>query len=96
MKKSILFILLLFTVIISVACKQEMLDKVTNGVPNSLSNSYRVADAYDALTSERPYRKGYSNKEAIAELKRCSGTQFDPEVVDILINQVLTEIKNNI
>lgn len=40
-----------------------------------------VADAYSAMVSKRPYRKVYSKKDAIAELKRCSGTQFDPKVV---------------
>ncbi|MCX5679486.1 MAG: GAF domain-containing protein [Candidatus Omnitrophica bacterium] len=41
-----------------------------------------VADAYDAMTSDRPYRKAMSHEEAVSELKRCSGTQFDPKVVD--------------
>lgn len=41
-----------------------------------------VADAYDAMTSDRPYRKALSHKEAMAELNRCKGTQFDPELVD--------------
>ena len=40
-----------------------------------------VADAYDAMTSDRVYRGRLSDDEAIAELARCSGTQFDPEVV---------------
>jgi len=40
-----------------------------------------VADAYDAMTSDRPYRKAMSHEEAVSELKRCSGTQFDPKVV---------------
>lgn len=40
-----------------------------------------VADAYDAMTTDRPYRPGMSNAEAIAILQRCSGTQFDPAVV---------------
>ena len=40
-----------------------------------------VADAYEAMTSDRVYRKGRSSDEAILELKHCSGTQFDPEVV---------------
>ena len=40
-----------------------------------------VADAYDAMTSERVYRRPLSPSEAVAELERCSGTQFDPTVV---------------
>ncbi len=44
-----------------------------------------VADAYDAMTSERPYRKPLSKKEAIRELKKCAGTQFDPDVVKAFI-----------
>jgi len=41
-----------------------------------------IADAYDAMTSDRPYRKALARKDAIAELKRCSGTQFDQYLVD--------------
>ena len=41
-----------------------------------------VADALDAMTSERPYRKKVSMEEACTELKRQSGIQFDPEVVE--------------
>lgn len=40
-----------------------------------------VADAFDAMTSERPYRPAFGYEEAAAELARCAGTQFDPEVV---------------
>jgi diguanylate cyclase (GGDEF)-like protein len=40
-----------------------------------------VADAWDAMTSERVYRKPLSEREAMAELERCAGTQFDPIVV---------------
>ncbi|MBI5102465.1 MAG: HD domain-containing protein [Nitrospirae bacterium] len=40
-----------------------------------------VADAYDAMTSDRPYRAMMTPSEAIKEVTRCSGTQFDPEVV---------------
>lgn len=42
---------------------------------------FAVADTLDAITSDRPYRKGSPFAVAIAEIKRCSGTQFDPEVV---------------
>jgi HD-GYP domain-containing protein (c-di-GMP phosphodiesterase class II) len=40
-----------------------------------------VADAFDAMTSDRPYRPPVGYEEAAAELERCAGTQFDPEVV---------------
>ncbi|HEX7581456.1 MAG TPA: diguanylate cyclase [Gaiellaceae bacterium] len=41
-----------------------------------------VADAFDAMTSERVYRKPLSERDAVAELERCAGSQFDPTVVD--------------
>jgi diguanylate cyclase (GGDEF)-like protein len=44
-----------------------------------------VADAYDAMTSNRPYRKAVSHEAAISELKRCAGTQFDPRIVETFI-----------
>ena len=40
-----------------------------------------VADAYDAMTSDRVYRPRLTDEEAVAELRRCAGTQFDPAVV---------------
>jgi HD-GYP domain-containing protein (c-di-GMP phosphodiesterase class II) len=40
-----------------------------------------LADAYDAMVSDRPYRKGMPVEEAIAEMKRCAGTHFDPSLV---------------
>jgi diguanylate cyclase (GGDEF)-like protein len=42
-----------------------------------------VCDAFDAMTSERPYRVAMKPHDALAELERCSGTQFDPEVVAV-------------
>jgi putative two-component system response regulator len=50
-----------------------------------------VADAYDAMTSERPYRSAMSKKEAIDEIKRCNGTQFDPEVVTAFFKTSIAE-----
>jgi GAF domain-containing protein len=47
-----------------------------------------VADAYVAMTDERVYRKALSKEDAIEELKRCSGSQFDPQVVEAFL-QVL-------
>ncbi|MFC2161247.1 HD domain-containing phosphohydrolase [Acidobacteriota bacterium] len=41
-----------------------------------------IADAYDSITSDRPYRKGSSHRRAVKEIIRCSGTQFDPEGVE--------------
>ena len=42
-----------------------------------------IADAFDAMTSDRPYRKGMSMVDAFAELRRCAGTQFDGELVEL-------------
>ncbi len=47
-----------------------------------------VADAYDAITSSRPYREQLSSQQALNELKRCAGTQFDAELVDIFCKMV--------
>ena len=46
---------------------------------------FAAADAFDALTSDRPYRRAVSAEEALAEIRRHSGTQFDPVVVDALV-----------
>jgi HD-GYP domain-containing protein (c-di-GMP phosphodiesterase class II) len=43
-----------------------------------------VADAFDAMTTNRPYRAALSREDALSELHRCSGSQFDPECVDAL------------
>jgi HD-GYP domain len=50
-----------------------------------------VADTYDAITSDRIYRKGRTHDEAIAELKRVAGTQLDPEIVEIFCKVVKSE-----
>ncbi|GAB4336986.1 MAG: hypothetical protein Kow0099_10220 [Candidatus Abyssubacteria bacterium] len=42
-----------------------------------------VADSFDAMTSDRPYRKGMQPWQAMEEIRRCSGEQFDPKVVEV-------------
>lgn len=55
-----------------------------------------ICDAYEAMTSDRQYRKALSNESAIAELIRCSGSQFDAELVELFINKVLnTALEHN-
>jgi HD-GYP domain-containing protein (c-di-GMP phosphodiesterase class II) len=45
----------------------------------------RCCDAFSAMTTDRSYRKALPVAEAVAELRRCSGTDFDPDVVDALV-----------
>jgi HD-GYP domain-containing protein (c-di-GMP phosphodiesterase class II) len=47
-----------------------------------------VADAYDAMTSERAYRGRLTPEAAVAELERCAGTQFDPAVVALFAREL--------
>jgi PAS domain S-box-containing protein/diguanylate cyclase (GGDEF)-like protein len=47
-----------------------------------------VCDSYDAMTSDRPYRKAMGQEEALSELRNCAGTQFDPEVVEAFAKAV--------
>ena len=44
-----------------------------------------VVDAYDVMTHGRPYKKPLSRSEALEECRRCSGNQFDPELVEIFL-----------
>jgi HD-GYP domain-containing protein (c-di-GMP phosphodiesterase class II) len=50
-----------------------------------LARIVACCDAYNAMTSDRSYRKALPQEEAIAELRACSGTQFDPRVVEALL-----------
>lgn len=52
-----------------------------------------VTDAYDAMKSDRPYRKALTEETAIQELKRGSSTQFDPKIVEIFL-EILKTIKS--
>ncbi len=51
-----------------------------------------ISDAYDSMTSNRPYRKPFSNEEARTELNKCSGKQFDPKLITIFLD-VLKEME---
>jgi diguanylate cyclase (GGDEF)-like protein len=62
------------------------------GYPDGLAGSeiplgsriIAVCDAYDAMTANRPYRPAFDPDVAVAELERCAGTQFDPDVVAVV------------
>jgi diguanylate cyclase (GGDEF)-like protein len=64
-----------------------------NGYPSGLKGDaipieariLTVTDSFEAMISERPYRKALTFKQAVVELEKCSGTQFDPKVVDAFI-----------
>jgi HD-GYP domain-containing protein (c-di-GMP phosphodiesterase class II) len=53
-----------------------------------LGRMIAVADTYDAMTSDRPYRRALPHVVACEELKRCKGTQFDPEIVDVFLKKI--------
>lgn len=49
---------------------------------------FAVIDVFDALTSDRPYRKAWTRDEALEHIKRQAGTHFDPQVVDAFLERV--------
>ena len=73
------------------------------GYPNNLKGDeipylarvLTVIDSFDAMTSNRPYNKRKTYKEAIEELQRCSGTHFDPEIVKLFIKALKTNYNIN-
>ena len=66
------------------------------GIPDGLAGTNipieariaAAADSFDAMTSDRPYRPGLSMEEALTEIVRCSGSQFDPRIVDAVVSAV--------
>ena len=64
------------------------------GYPHALSGDeipleariLAVADAYDAMTTDRPYRTAITHDEAIAEVERCAGGQFDPAIAEAFVS----------
>jgi HD-GYP domain len=53
-----------------------------------------IADAFDAMTSDRTYRRGMTMELAINEIERCKGAQFDPRISDLFINMIKELINN--
>ena len=49
-----------------------------------------IADSFDAMTTDRPYRRGFSLEQAVDELKKNKGTQFDPNLVETFIDMIKT------
>ena len=55
---------------------------------NYMARMLTIIDSFDAMTSFRPYQQRKSYAQAISELRRCSGTQFDPEAVEIFVSTI--------
>ena len=60
-------------------------DRLLEAETPLLARVLSVADAYDAMTSDRPYRARRTRAQAMAEIERCAGTQFDPQIVAAFI-----------
>ena len=54
-----------------------------------LSRITAIVDAFEVMTNGRPYKKQLSQSEAVAEIKRCSGTQFDPELAKFFLRKIV-------
>ena len=72
-----------------------------SGYPRSLkgeeipiiSRVISLVDAYDAMVNDRPYRKAMNKSDAILELERCSGSQFDPQLVKVFVALLSKQLK---
>ena len=57
---------------------------------------FTVVDVWDALTSDRPYRKAWTSKKALEYIREQSGNQFDPKIVDVFLSLIKSELINHI
>lgn len=84
-----------------ILCHHERWDG--NGYPQGLkgeeipiaSRIISIIDSYDVMMHERSYKEAFSKKESIMELKRCSGTQFDPKLVKVFL-EIISENYNEV
>ena len=75
-------------------CHHERFDG--SGYPRGLKKGeiplearlFAVVDVFDALTSDRPYRKRWSRKKALAYIQKQSGRHFDPQVVELFLEEI--------
>ncbi|MBM7556845.1 diguanylate cyclase domain-containing protein [Halanaerobacter jeridensis] len=81
-----------------ILCHHEHWDG--NGYPHEIAGEniplsariISIVDAYDIMTSGRPYKEAISKKEALKELKNCAGSQFDPKLVEIFIDIIKNKL----
>jgi len=52
-----------------------------------------IVDSYDVMTTDRIYKKAIGKYEALKELKKCAGTQFDPKMVECFVDYISQEDK---
>ncbi len=79
-------------------CHHEKFDG--SGYPRGLKGKaipltariFTVVDVYDALTSDRPYRKAWSREEALEYIRKNSGSHFDPQVVEVFLKEIENEV----
>ena len=63
-------------------------DGLSDGEIPLLARIITVADSFDSMMSDRPYRHQQRMEDALLELQRCSGTQFDPEIVEVFLRSI--------
>ena len=76
-----------------------MKNGMASGYPNGLKGEaiprdariIALADSFDAMTSKRSYQKVLSDREALAEIIKNAGSQFDPQLARVFVEQVLEE-----